>query len=232
MILCDSCGAIVPTGRFCKHCGQRLTEAPPAAVGSRSRAAWPAWAWVLAGVIVLAAAGAVILRARRLPPAAGPALPVDARRPTRPARDVVANEQVVVGDIRTVISAEAAYQASNGGYYDAELSCLSSPVRCIPGYPPNAPTFLDRALASATPQSGYAREFHAGPLAPNLPAFASPHSVLVYAYTAVPTEPGRTGVRSFCGDSSGVVVFCADGRRPPVSNASCHYDAVGCGILR
>ena len=33
-------------------------------------------------------------------------------------------------------------------------------------------------------------------------------SAAAFAYTATPLEPGKTGVRSFCGDSSGLV--CSD----------------------
>src|SRR5512145_2188633 len=61
---------------------------------------------------------------------------------------VSANEAAVIGDTRTVISSEAAYQSTNGGLYDV-LTCLSSPsAGCIPSYPPTAPTFLDSNLSS------------------------------------------------------------------------------------
>ena len=60
---------------------------------------------------------------------------------------VSANESAAIGDIRTVISAESAYQSSNAGFYDT-LTCLSTPSGCIPSYPPTAPTFLDQNLAS------------------------------------------------------------------------------------
>ena len=55
---------------------------------------------------------------------------------------VSANESATIGDIRTVISAEAAYQSANSGFYD-RLTCLATPAGCIPGYPATAPTFLD-----------------------------------------------------------------------------------------
>src|SRR5262245_57061940 len=52
---------------------------------------------------------------------------------------VSANESATIGDTRTVISAQAAYQSSNAGYYDQSLLCLNAPSTCIPGYPPTAP---------------------------------------------------------------------------------------------
>ena len=46
---------------------------------------------------------------------------------------VSANEASAIGDIRTVISAQAAYSsASQGGY--GELRCLSEPKTCLTGY--------------------------------------------------------------------------------------------------
>lgn len=147
-------------------------------------------------------------------------------------RQLSQNESVSIGDVRTVISAQAAYQAANAGYYEGRFSCLSSPVGCIPQYPPNAPAFIDAQLSSLVPKSGYAREFHPGVEATERPDHASPSSIMSWAYTAVPVEQGRTGVRSFCGDSSGVVMFCSDGRRPPVANGACVYRAEGCGVLQ
>ena len=62
---------------------------------------------------------------------------------------VSANESATLGDIRTLISAQAAYQSANGGFYDGSLDCLTGPdAGCIPAYPTNAPTFLDSQLAS------------------------------------------------------------------------------------
>ena len=61
---------------------------------------------------------------------------------------VSANEAATVGDVRTVISGQAAYASANGGFYEANLSCLNQPSAggCIPNYPAAAPTFLDRPL--------------------------------------------------------------------------------------
>src|SRR5687767_4728063 len=65
---------------------------------------------------------------------------------------VSANESATIGDIRTVISAQSAYQSSNGGWYDSKLTCLTAPsAGCIPSYPALAPTFLDSQLTVQAP---------------------------------------------------------------------------------
>src|SRR6188474_1021640 len=70
---------------------------------------------------------------------------------------VSANESATLGDIRTLISSQAAYQSANSGFYDSALSCLTQPsnATCIPSYPSIAPTFLDSQLASLNAKSGY-----------------------------------------------------------------------------
>src|SRR6266545_1209512 len=57
---------------------------------------------------------------------------------------ISANESATIGDIRTVVSAEAAFQSSNSGFYGV-LTCLNIPSNgsCISGYNAAAPTFLD-----------------------------------------------------------------------------------------
>ncbi len=69
---------------------------------------------------------------------------------------ISANEAATIGDIRTLISAEAAYQSANGGMYDSVLACLTAPsVGCIPNYPATSPTFLDSAVCSQIDKTGY-----------------------------------------------------------------------------
>ena len=64
---------------------------------------------------------------------------------------VSANESATIGDIRTVISGQAAFQSANGGWYAGSLSCLSNPSgggACIPSYPSDCahvPRSVDRA---------------------------------------------------------------------------------------
>src|SRR6187401_1480318 len=42
---------------------------------------------------------------------------------------VSANEAAAIGDTRTVISAEAAYQSANSGFY-GQLTCMATPSGC------------------------------------------------------------------------------------------------------
>src|SRR5512145_1969002 len=77
---------------------------------------------------------------------------------------VAANESATIGDIRTWISAEAAYEgASMGNGYAPLATCLALPAAsCIPGYPALGPTFLDPNLATAASplmNSAYSRVY-------------------------------------------------------------------------
>ena len=55
------------------------------------------------------------------------------------------NESGTIGDIRTIISAQAAYQSANAGYFD-RLECLAAPRACLPSYPETAPVELSRDM--------------------------------------------------------------------------------------
>ena len=132
---------------------------------------------------------------------------------------VSANESATLGDIRTLISSQAAYQSANSGFYDSKLACLTQPSggACIPSYPVIAPTFLDSQLASQNAKSGYNRSFSFGTVFGTVPT-ASVTSVAVYAYDATPVVIGQTGVRGFAADSSGRICFTVAGT--PVGTAA------------
>jgi prepilin-type N-terminal cleavage/methylation domain-containing protein len=134
---------------------------------------------------------------------------------------VSANESATQGDIRTVISANAAYEgASNGNGYALTPTCLSTPsnAACIPGYSTTAPTFLDSNLGQALlTKSGYVRTYQ--PSAQQVGVGAS-----TYCYVAQPVTLNRTGTRSFGGDYSGVLAgtqgvaaCCATGALVPAT---------------
>jgi len=115
---------------------------------------------------------------------------------------ISANESMAIGNLRTVISAEAAYQSTNGGFYDVP-ACLYAPGPCLG---PKAPgvTFLDRAsVVFDVPKTGYVLQFHGGP-APADTSAVSPSSLEAFAVTAEPANP-QSGVRHFCADSRGIV---------------------------
>lgn len=117
---------------------------------------------------------------------------------------ISANEASVIGDIRTVISAEAAYHSANAGHYGV-LGCLATPSNggCIPGYAATAPTFIDPLIATIVglpvAKNGYLRDAQyigSGPSAGDRDS---------YCYQARPLSPNRTGVRSLGGDASGSI---------------------------
>jgi hypothetical protein len=125
-----------------------------------------------------------------------------------------AREATAIGDLRTLASAQAAYRSANDGHYEGDLRCLSEPYAgCIPGYPTNAPTFLDPALSSLAPKSGYVRTFVAGPPPERRdPKRSSPTSVTSYSYSARPERHGESGYRSFLIDETGLVHFTREDR--------------------
>ena len=132
---------------------------------------------------------------------------------------VSANEAAAIGDVRTVISAEAAYSSANGGFHDS-LSCLGAPSGCIPNY--KGPVFLSSEMAAAAPRHGYRFRLQLGPAA-QAEGPVSPTSAEVFAYLAVPVNPGQTGVRSFCGDSTGRVCSTI-GAEPAIVDGVCAPD--------
>ncbi len=141
-------------------------------------------------------------------------------------RHVSRSESWVIGDIRTVISAQAAYQTQNAGHADARLSCLAQPSECIPGYESDQPSFLDAALASLADKKGYRRSFHPGGPPDAISPGGSPTSVSTWAYVAVPLDPGYSGIRGFCGDSRGQIFFTANGSAPSLaSDGTCDPDS-------
>jgi type IV pilus assembly protein PilA len=146
---------------------------------------------------------------------------------------VAANEAATIGDIRTVISAQAAYQESNGGFFEGNIECLARPsVGCAPGLPADVLPFISPALASREPRNGYQRRFEPGRMMAVDAALSSQTSVASYAYVAVPVAPGQTGVRSFCGDPSGVLCFRSDGADIPATGGECPLASGGCEVLQ
>jgi prepilin-type N-terminal cleavage/methylation domain-containing protein len=148
---------------------------------------------------------------------------------------VSANESATIGDIRTVISAQAAYQSSNGGFYEGKLTCMAVPSGgCIPNYPTNAPTFLDSQVSNQAAKSGYSRSFAKGAAPANInTAISSPTSISSYAYLASPVNVGQTGVRGFGGDSSGVLCFSPSGQAPAtVGTIALSVGAASCNVLQ
>ena len=114
---------------------------------------------------------------------------------------VAANESATVGDIHTLMSAQAAYRSANVGFYDGNLDCLVDPDAgfCIPSYPTSAPSFLDSMLASLQSKAGYNRTFQGADPPSPIPASASPSSVRRYRYNAAPWPWASRRVHRFAG---------------------------------
>jgi prepilin-type N-terminal cleavage/methylation domain-containing protein len=147
---------------------------------------------------------------------------------------VSANESATIGDIRTIISAQAAYQSANGGWYAPSLLCMAQPNGggCIPNYPANAPTFIDSALGAGLAKSGYNRQFVPGNPAINTnPRITGPGSLATYAYLASPVTNNQTGVRGFGGDASGVLCQTPSGTAPGLT-ADFNLDTNTCDVLQ
>jgi prepilin-type N-terminal cleavage/methylation domain-containing protein len=144
---------------------------------------------------------------------------------------ISANESATIGDIRTLISAQATYQSANAGWYDSHLTCLAVPASgCIPSYPTNGPAFLDSQIASLAIKSGYARSFGGGGTLGASDGTRSPSSAGSYVYRATPAQPGQTGVRGFGGDHTGILCATNDGSAPPVANNA--LDMNSCLVLK
>jgi prepilin-type N-terminal cleavage/methylation domain-containing protein len=154
---------------------------------------------------------------------------------------VSANESATIGDIRTIISAQAAYQSANGGWYSGSLSCMSNPFgvgTCFPNYPPGAPTFLDNTLAPTAgaglvAKSGYQRVFTRG-LPPGVinTNVSGTDAVTTYVYIATPVTANQTGVRGFGGDNSGVLCFASTSIEPTTNGIALNTTDPNCVPLQ
>jgi prepilin-type N-terminal cleavage/methylation domain-containing protein len=115
---------------------------------------------------------------------------------------VSANEAGAIGDSRTVVSGEAAYQSANSGFY-GQITCLSVPsnAACIPNYAAAAPTFLDGSITALGTKQGYTRNFGSTAAA----GAPTAGSIGIFCYGSKPAVANKTGVRSFGADDSGVV---------------------------
>jgi type IV pilus assembly protein PilA len=110
----------------------------------------------------------------------------------------------MVGDTRTVVSAEATFSSTAGAF--APITCLPNPAGCSASG--GTVPMLDTILADTTiDKGGYDRDF--------FPGAATAAGLLVgYVYSGVPVSPGRTGIRGFAADSSGLICWTANGTVP------------------
>jgi hypothetical protein len=147
-----------------------------------------------------------------------------ASAPARPdAEELKARDRHALLNVRTVLMAGKTYAAANGGLF-GELSCLTSPEACGKAWPSDAAFPLDPSYQWEGVKLGYVRRFVAGPKAADEEARgagAVAGSLKAFAYVAAPEKAGETGLRAFCGDTSGRLCVVKDGREPTVKNGRC-----------
>jgi prepilin-type N-terminal cleavage/methylation domain-containing protein len=127
-----------------------------------------------------------------------------------------ANEAAAIGALRTISNTESQFQA--GGYADADGDNVgdyaplgpAGVVGTLADPSPGAEPFVDNVLGSGF-KSGY--RFVVTPVDPGV-------GDETYIATADPLTQGRTGLRRFFMDNTGVIRFTADGTAPgPNSSA-------------
>jgi type IV pilus assembly protein PilA len=132
---------------------------------------------------------------------------------------VSANEAATIGDTRTVVSSEVAYQTSDGGFFGT-ITCLPKPAACLVSY--TGPTFIDSNIGVLTStKSGYNRTFVPG-AAVVATSVAIAGAIGDYAYQSTAVVQGQTGVRAFGANSSGSICFTPNGAIPPSGTATCN----------
>ena len=136
-------------------------------------------------------------------------------------KSIAPPESGTIGDIRSLVSAQSAYQSANQGYYDGRLECLTSPWVCLPGYPEDGLIFLGEELTALKPRYNYEREFIPSEPVGALLEGISPSSVEGFVYLAVPLADAEGLERAFCGDHTGLICFTPNGERPLVEDGHC-----------
>lgn len=129
---------------------------------------------------------------------------------------IASNHSATVEHIRSIHTAERTIARANAGFF-LEPACLANPRACLPSWVGGP--LLTNPLGN---QRGYRFEFYPGPAAPSPEGDrqrAVPESLSSYAIVATPLEVGKTGLRLFCGDSSGGICYtdarARDGSDPP-----------------
>jgi hypothetical protein len=120
------------------------------------------------------------------------------------------NEASAIGYVQAVASAERLAAQFNKGYF-LPPSCLADPSQCPPAVAPQP------LLAAALTES-YSMFFRvAAPASPDEIAArgAAARSIKTWVLVVMPRQPGVTGTRVFCTDTSGGIFFTPDSRTLP-----------------
>jgi type IV pilus assembly protein PilA len=137
---------------------------------------------------------------------------------------VASNEASAVGSLRTIMSAEASYQAMYGVGYTNDLITLAgkdTQASC------SSALLIDNSLAAGQ-KSGYRFAFTPG-VTEFKPESPVPQNCVWgkadgYAIQADPLTAGTTGQRHFCADASGVIRYDTQ-KQVPVTPPSCSSSA-------
>jgi type IV pilus assembly protein PilA len=132
---------------------------------------------------------------------------------------IASNEATAVATLRTFVSAETSYAARNGGRYGSP-ECLSAPERCLPGYsgPPFHPSPIERTFQNR----GYLFTFLSLETVDPQKSFdEAARRIANYTLLAIPMTEGSTGMRLFCVDATGVVVWATNVEPPTGTLTSC-----------
>jgi hypothetical protein len=131
---------------------------------------------------------------------------------------VKARQSAAVADLRTIVSAEAAYASGNAGLYDGP-PCLIEPRKCRPKFA--GEPFL--TLFTLEARNGYKKLFLPGAAASKdeiKKGKASDTSLKDFILVAWPETFGESGYRAFCADSTGRICS-VESATPPAKNGRC-----------
>ena len=120
------------------------------------------------------------------------------------------NEVSAIGFVRNVASAEQLAAQFNKGYF-LPLACLTTPAQC-------PPAVASQPLLSGTLTDSYSLFFRvaASPTAEEIAEKgAAARSIKAWTLVVMPREPGVTGQRVFCTDTSGGIFFTPDSNTLP-----------------
>ncbi|MBN2371072.1 MAG: prepilin-type N-terminal cleavage/methylation domain-containing protein [Vicinamibacteria bacterium] len=139
---------------------------------------------------------------------------------------MAANESAMVGDIRTVISAEKLWSTNNGNLGYANMASFPMLAETSGGFAASCVAhlepYLDNVLAVAgqTTKSGYTRNYYVGGV---VTAPVTDRCLLDcvtnFTYAGSPISQGRTGQRGYAGDDSGRICRDTTGADPSGGNA-------------
>jgi type IV pilus assembly protein PilA len=145
---------------------------------------------------------------------------------------IAGNEASVVGSLRSIMSAEAAYRAMYGLGFSNDLSTLGGAAEGAQSSCSAAllldPTLAKSASGNQAQKSGYRFTFTPGtePFRPDLPVSpgCSVGKADGYTIQADPVDPGVSGKRHFCADASGAIRFNLE-KQVGITPPACSSDA-------